>query len=138
MARLYLALESDAMLEMMGEFLAAYGHEVRGATTKLPTALEEIRAQHASLDGVVLDVPADAESLLCAVEELRRLSARLNIVVISEEYRLAPKVIRAGADEFLERPFQLQSLLRAIPPLRPFRKGGSAEAEQSVAEYTHS
>jgi len=134
MAKVYLAVETEPMLAMLREYLAAMGHEVVGGTTQLSRAFEEIRASSVSLDTIVLDLPLEPERLLKTIAQLRGLGARSRIVVISSEFRLAARAIGAGADKFLERPFELALLLRALQGEPHAGASPPARGEQGLVE----
>lgn len=103
-------------------FLEGYGAEWRGCL------LTDIRLP--GMDGLAL------------TEELARRGSRLAIVVMTgfAELALAVRAMRAGASDFLEKPFDAQCVVAAVRRAMakpPSASAFSAEVERAMRLLTH-
>lgn len=88
----------------------------------LDEALERIKSDDFSL--VLLDIGLGKENGLQALREIRAKKPDLDVVMVSgqKDPRVVIESVRAGAIDYLVKPFEIEELIAVIEKLRPLRR----------------
>ena len=124
----------------------------RGAGLAVPAAAGRRRrlVGFASAEALLAGLPAEARCLIadvrmpggmdgvCLVETLRRRGIPLPVILVSGhgDIPLAVRAIKAGAADFIEKPYQASTILGTVAAALASRPAGElpdAEAERQIA-----
>jgi len=125
--RLLMIEDDDTLRETLAEHLRAFGFEVASAAT---AAEGEACFRRGGVDAVVLDLRLPDADGLDLLTRLRGLDDTVPVIIMTAypETRSAVSAIRAGAYDYLNKPFELAELRELIE--RALRLGA---LEQAVA-----
>lgn len=125
--------DHDVLREVTVDFLAARGHDVRGAMDA--EELDELMAESPA-DVVILDVNLPGESGFEICARLRAASERLGIIMLTALGESAHRIqgYDVGADIYLAKPTSQEELAAAVGSLA--RRASPGWAEGSVAGLT--
>jgi DNA-binding NtrC family response regulator len=121
MARVLVVDDEAALRDSLRRLLVQQGHEVEECAD-VPAAIE--RLSRGGLDLLISDLRLGERSGLELIAHARQLSTALRIVAITAfgSVEVAVEAMRLGADDFLEKPFRVKTILarleRALEPLR--------------------
>jgi two-component system, chemotaxis family, chemotaxis protein CheY len=113
--RVLIVDDSMLMRRLVKETLVADGWEVVGEAANGEEAVEKY--EQLRPDAVTLDIIMRGKNGLHALQAIRRINPAAKIVVVSalNQTKLISEAIRAGAEDFIAKPFmpeQLQDTLR--------------------------
>jgi two-component system, chemotaxis family, chemotaxis protein CheY len=113
--RVLIVDDSMLMRRLVKDTLVADGWEVVGEAANSDEAVEKY--QRLQPDAVTLDIIMPGRNGVHALQAIRRISPTAKIVVVSalNQTKLISEAIRAGAEDFIAKPFlpeQLQDTLR--------------------------
>ncbi len=125
--RLLLVDDDPDIVSTMTEYLESKGYEVLSAHTR-QQALETIKKK--SPDLVLLDVNLPDGSGVSLISELHTLR-NLPIIMVSamSDTPLIVSSIKAGASDYIQKPFEHSDLLEKIKPLLELQQAKSVEKE---------
>jgi two-component system, chemotaxis family, chemotaxis protein CheY len=114
--RVLIVDDSMLMRRLVKETLVADGWEVVGEAANGDEAVE--RYQQLRPDAVTLDIVMPGTNGLQALKAILRIDPKARVVVVSalNQTKLISEAIRAGAEDFIAKPFmpeQLQDTLRS-------------------------
>lgn len=113
-AQIALVDDDPAVLDALGLFLEAHGFRV----LRWASAIELLAglAAHPALDCIVSDVRMPSLSGLELQERLKALDSPIPLILITGhgDIDMAVRAIKAGAHDFLEKPFKEDRLLNSI------------------------
>ncbi|MBN2370977.1 MAG: sigma-54-dependent Fis family transcriptional regulator [Vicinamibacteria bacterium] len=121
MARVLVVDDEAALRDSLRRLLLRQGHEVM-ESADVPAALE--RLDQGVVDLLITDIRLGEQSGLELIARARAQSASLRIVAITAfgSIDVAVQAMRLGADDFLEKPFRVETILsrleRALEPAR--------------------
>jgi len=122
--RVLIVDDSMLMRRLVKETLVADGWEVAGEACNGQEAVEKYRELRP--DAVTLDIIMPESNGLDALRAILGINPKAKVVVVSalNQTKLISEAIRAGADDFIAKPFmpeQLQATLQAsiAGPTRP-------------------
>jgi len=118
--RVLIVDDEPRILRFVSISLVAHGYEVMTATSGLG-ALELITSQQPDI--MLLDMVIPQMSGLEVLQKLRSFS-RLPVIAFSANSSLSQKALEMGADDFLDKPFMPDELLRRMEAILE-HKGGS-------------
>ena len=113
-ATIHLIDDDEAVLDALGQYLESKGHAVHRYTRAEPV-LDRVRGE-AWPSCIVSDVRMPGMSGLDLQSELARIGCRLPLILITGhgDIEMAVAAIKAGAHDFLEKPFDERRLLAVI------------------------
>jgi two-component system chemotaxis response regulator CheY len=106
--------DADYIRSLLGEIMSRGGYEVAGEASSGRAAVEKY--QHLRPDLVTMDVLMPDMSGLEAVREIRAFDPQAKILMCSAmgQYGLITEALRAGATDFVVKPFQPSGILEAV------------------------
>jgi two-component system, chemotaxis family, chemotaxis protein CheY len=115
MSRVLIVDDSVLMRRLLKEILASDGWEVVGEAADATEAVEKFRQLRP--DAVTLDIVMPGHDGLHAMKNILAIDPNAKVVIVSmlSRTRLIAEAIRAGAQDFITKPFmpeQLQETLR--------------------------
>lgn len=146
-ARLLLVDDDEQACSLLGEVLEREGYDVV-RTLSVDAALRELEAQDPRFDAVLTDLRMPGASGLDLVREARRRDPHALVFVLTAfgDAAAAGEAIRAGAHDFISKPYDLPALRQAIsqalvrrsvnPP--PSFAGARLESSRAPAVVGHS
>ena len=114
MARVLVVDDAAFMRKMVSDALAKGGHEVIGQAGNGVEALERFRELKPDL--MTLDITMPEKDGLTALREIMAADPSARVVMcsaLSQESKVL-EAVRAGARDFIAKPFQAQRVLSAI------------------------
>jgi DNA-binding NtrC family response regulator len=121
MARVLVVDDEAALRDSLRRLLLRQGHEVL-ESADVTTALEQLSRE--GVDLLITDIRLGEQNGLELIARARSQSASLRIVAITAfgSIDVAVQAMRLGADDFLEKPFRVETILarleRALEPAR--------------------
>lgn len=106
--------DADYIRHLLGEIMSRGGYEVAGEASNGREAVEKYQRLHPDL--VTMDVLMPDMSGLDAVREIRAFDPQAKILMCSAmgQYGLITEALRAGATDFVVKPFQPSGILEAV------------------------
>lgn len=126
--RILVADDEPDLRDMVADYLDMQGFDV---TTAGDAAELGDRLAAAPVDVIILDVNMPGETGLAALERLRATGLAAGVIMLTGAGTLETRLdgLRAGADDFMEKPFEPRELLaRVRAVLRRLEPGGPAPA----------
>jgi DNA-binding response OmpR family regulator len=114
MSKTVLIVEDDlAIAESLAMLLGAHGYKALTATDS-HGAFEQIRVQLP--DAIVLDydLPGDNGDAITQKLKQQEGTGHIGIIVISASQYARDICLNAGADKFIEKPYEIDALLAAV------------------------
>ena len=132
--------DDEALRDSISELLAAFGYETHcySSAEEFLTAFEEPPA-----GCIISDVCMPGMSGVDLMLRLRRFERRIPVILITGhgDIRLAVEAMKAGAHDFLEKPFDADTMIdavtQALNKAQAPRRVLSPEAAALVANLTH-
>ena len=99
-------------------------------------ALEFIKKPNA-IDLVILDVVMPGENGIEIIYKIRKITANMNIIVLTgkSSKEIIVAALRAGANDYLEKPFEIDRLMEAIKRLLKNKSQNFSDISASGANY---
>lgn len=126
--RILVADDEPDLRDMVSDYLDMQGYDV--ATAGDAVELGE-RLAEGPVDVIVLDINMPGENGLAALERLRATGLAAGVIMLTAAGTLETRLdgLRAGADDFMEKPFEPRELLARIRAvLRRLEPGGGMTA----------
>lgn len=122
-----LVIDDDAgVRSTICSMLQSSGYEAVEAVNGVD-GIDVLRA--GGVDLVITDVIMTVQEGIETIRQIRRMDARLPIIAMSgwhsDEVAFLERAIATGANRTLEKPFRIESLLRAVADLLPNPPEGS-------------
>jgi two-component system response regulator AtoC len=146
-ARLLLVDDDEQACRMLGEVLEREGHDVV-RTLSVEAALRALDTDGRPFDAVLTDLRMPGASGLDLVREVRRRDPHALVFVLTAfgDAAAAGEAIRAGAYDFISKPFDLSALRQAIaqaltrrslsPPSPRSPAGDAGKARPSIVGHS--
>ncbi|MGB7785137.1 MAG: response regulator [Salinimicrobium sp.] len=112
-----LVVDDDSGIgEMLQTLLEFYGYEV--VVTEKPDETEQLIANH-EIDLVMLDMLISGVNGtdVCARLRMNKATENTPVLMMSALHDAGPKCKKAGADEFIAKPFEMEDLVKTINQL---------------------
>jgi two-component system chemotaxis response regulator CheY len=114
MSRILIVEDAAYVREVYRHALTSHNYDVAGEASNGAEAVDKYRALKP--DAVIMDLLLPVMDGISAIKRIREFDPQARIVVVSAIMGREVKqdAIRAGAIEFVPKPFDMNSLLRAI------------------------
>jgi len=117
MAKILIVDDAVFMRQMLGKLLTEQGHKVCGEASNAKEAVEKYRQLKPDLVTMDVVMPLMEElDGIGAVKEIIKfdLDAKILVVSVMAHQNLVIEAIRAGAKDFITKPFQPSRLIEAV------------------------
>ena len=114
MAKVLIVEDAPFIREMIRDILESHDHEIVGEAANGLEAIEKFKALKP--DVVLMDILMPGMDGLSAIVKIMELDAKARIIVVSALVKeaLRKEAMRAGAVDFVAKPFQVERLLEAV------------------------
>ncbi len=115
MAKIIVADDDVAMVSVLSEVLKDNHHQVMPAST-MERALELVKEQVPDLVLADIEMPEGLPSGLELLKQVREFNASIPVVMITGQAtkERALQALRGGAQDFIEKPFQIDELVKRV------------------------
>ena len=115
MARILVVDDERAMVEMLGEMLTTAGHEVVLAGD-LAQGFELMKNQPLDLALVDIGLPSGQQAGLELLQKIKKHKSSIAVIMITgaASQQRVVAALRGGAQDFLEKPFSTDELLKRV------------------------
>ena len=114
MAKVLIVEDAPFIREMIRDILESHDHEIVGEAANGLEAIEKYKALKP--DVVLMDILMPGMDGLSAIMKIIELDPKAKIIVVSALVKeaLRKEAMRAGAVDFVAKPFQVERLLEAV------------------------
>ncbi len=114
MAKVLIVEDAPFIREMIRDILESHDHEIVGEAANGLEAIEKYKALKP--DVVLMDILMPGMDGLSAIMKIIELDSKAKIIVVSALVKeaLRKEAMRAGAVDFVAKPFQVERLLEAV------------------------
>ena len=114
MARVLIVDDAKYVKEMIRSMLESHGHEIAGVASDGFEAIEKYKVLRP--DVVLMDILMPGMDGLSAINRIREQDMKAKIIVVTALVKetLRRESMRAGAIDFITKPFEVERLLGAI------------------------
>lgn len=117
MAKILIVDDAVFMRQMLGKILAEQGHRICGEASNAREAVEKYKLLKPDLVTMDVVMPMMEEmDGIGAVKEIIKLDAEAKILIVSvmAHQNLVIEAIRAGAKDFITKPFKPSRVIEAV------------------------
>jgi DNA-binding response OmpR family regulator len=113
MPKVLVADDEPGVIQLLRQFLKANGYEVVTASNG-EQALEKI--QQEDLQMVLLDFKMPGKNGIDVLKEIKKERPDICVILFTglSDEEIGPRAIAAGADDFIKKPFNLNTLQNAL------------------------
>lgn len=114
MAKVLIVEDAPFIREMIRDILESHDHEIVGEAANGLEAIEKYKALKPDI--VLMDILMPGMDGLSAITKIIELDSGAKIIVVSALVKeaLRKEAMRAGAIDFVAKPFQVERLLEAV------------------------
>jgi len=114
MSKVLIVEDAPFIREMIRDILESHDHEIAGEAANGLEAIEKFKALKP--DVVLMDILMPGMDGLSAIMKIIEIDPRAKIIVVSALVKeaLRKEAMRAGAVDFVAKPFQVERLLEAV------------------------
>ncbi len=114
MARILIAEDEESLANLYRLVLRKHGLEVTAIVRSGDEAVETFKNSNPKPDLVILDHRLEKMSGLDALKELLKIDPTVKVIFASADDSVMEEAIRAGATDYIGKPFSMQELLEVI------------------------
>lgn len=119
--------DEDFIIELYRDLLESNGHSIVGIASDGEEAVKKYRELGKKPVIVIMDQRMPVKDGVTATEEILRINPEAKILFGSADLQIRSNAIKAGAKDFLLKPFRIEQLLEAIDEID--KNGEKAEEE---------
>jgi len=114
MAKVMVVEDAPFIREMIRDILESHEHQIVAEASNGQEALEKYQATKPEI--VLMDILMPGMDGLSAINKIREVDPQARIIVVSALVKetLKKEALRAGALDFVAKPFQVERLLEAV------------------------
>ena len=114
MSKVLIVEDAPFIREMIRDILESHDHEISGEAANGLEAIEKFKALKP--DVVLMDILMPGMDGLSAIMKIIEIDPKAKIIVVSALVKeaLRKEAMRAGAVDFVAKPFQVERLLEAV------------------------
>ena len=113
-AQIFLVDDEEFIIELYRDLLEAKGHTVIGVASDGDEAVRKYKDFGKKPVIVIMDQRMPVKDGVTATEEILRLNPEAKILFGSADLQIKGDAMKAGAKDFLLKPFRIEELLAAI------------------------
>ena len=113
-AQIFLVDDEEFIIELYRDLLEAKGHTVIGVASDGDEAVRKYKDFGKKTVIVIMDQRMPVKDGVTATEEILRLNPEAKILFGSADLQIKGDAMKAGAKDFLLKPFRIEELLAAI------------------------
>jgi DNA-binding NtrC family response regulator len=115
MAKIVVADDDPAMVSVLSEILREHHHEILPATTT-ERALQLVKEQAPDLVLTDIEMPEGRPQGLKLLQQIKEYNNSIPVIVITGQgtKERAVQALRGGAHDFVEKPFQIDELIKRV------------------------
>lgn len=114
MAEIFLVDDEEFIVELYKDLLEAKGHKVIGVASDGDEAVRKYKDFGKKPVIVIMDQRMPVKDGVTATQEILRMNPEAKILFGSADLQIKGDAIKAGAKDFLLKPFRIEELLEAI------------------------
>jgi two-component system chemotaxis response regulator CheY len=114
MVKVLIVDDAAFMRMMLKNIIEKSGHEVVGEAENVPMAVELYKS--AKPDLVTMDITMPKLSGIEGVKQIMEMDPKANIIMVSAmgQQAMVMEAIKAGAKDFIVKPFQQERIIKAV------------------------
>ncbi|MEM2838765.1 MAG: response regulator [Thermoplasmata archaeon] len=117
MADIFLVDDEEFIIELYKDILESKGHRIVGVASDGEEAVRKYKGLSKKPVIVIMDQRMPVKDGVTATQEILKHDPHARILFGSADLKVKPEAMRAGAKDFLLKPFRMDALLSAIDEL---------------------
>jgi two-component system chemotaxis response regulator CheY len=122
MADIFLVDDEEFIIELYKDILESKGHRIVGIASDGEEAVRKYKQLEKKPVIVIMDQRMPVKDGVTATQEILKYDPQAKILFGSADLKVKPEALKAGAKDFLLKPFRMEALLSAIDELDEDRK----------------
>ena len=113
-AQIFLVDDEEFIIELYRDLLESRGHEIVGVASDGEEAIRKYEELGKKPVIVIMDQRMPVKNGVTATQEILRINPDAKILFGSADLQIKSDALKAGAKDFLLKPFRIDELLKAI------------------------
>jgi len=106
--------DDEYIVDLFEKFLKLKEYKIVARAYDGEQAIEACKKSQNHLDVILMDHRMPIKSGIEATKEIMKIDPKIKIIILSADYSIREIALKAGAVDFLEKPFDFNTLFRLI------------------------